>query len=53
MISPGKLKTTVVESRKHIMERIDETQKEIEQNSPSRNSGVNIDMIQKLKERRM
>ena len=53
IISPGKLKSTVVESRKHIMERIDETQKEIEENSPTRNSGVNIDMIQRLKERRI
>lgn len=51
-ISPGKLKSNIVESRKHIMERINETQKEIEENSPTRNSGVNIDMIQKLKERR-
>lgn len=52
IISPGKLKSNIVESRKHIMERINETQKEIEENSPTRNSGVNIDMIQKLKERR-
>jgi hypothetical protein len=52
IISPGKLKSNIVKSRKHIMERINETQKEIEENSPTRNSGVNIDMIQKLKERR-
>ena len=35
------------------MDKIDETKKEIEENSPTRNSGVNIDMIQKLKERRI
>lgn len=28
-ISPGKLKNNVIESRKHIIERIDETMKEI------------------------
>jgi hypothetical protein len=36
----------------YIMEKINETWREIEQNSPTKNSFVNIDLIQKLKERR-
>ena len=35
------------------MEKINETWREIEQNSPTKNSFVNIDLIQKLKERRI
>lgn len=56
VISPGKLKAQVTQSRAQIMEAILATQQEIEENSPSRASmlsSVNREMIQTLKQRRL
>lgn len=57
VISPGKLKAQVTQSRAAIMEHIMATQLEIEANSPSRTNGsisnVNRELIQSLKERRL
>jgi len=57
VISPGKLKAQVTQSRAAIMEHIMATQLEIEENSPSRTGGsmstVNRELIQSLKERRL